>query len=136
MKADFGHSPGIEPAEGGNGKGKSRRAKDKESFAPRLLSLEDAKIYLGLSYWTVRDYVDSGQLPTVKLPSARANDGRVIKRVLIDRRDLDQFVEKHKEKILEKRPHSELPIRNRAQSFTGGKNGSTDFRSGEGPRSR
>ena len=42
--------------------------------------------------------VQSGVLPTVKLPAPRARDGRTIRRVLIDRVDLDRLVERWKER--------------------------------------
>jgi hypothetical protein len=41
--------------------------------------------------------VFAGQIPTVKIPNPRARDGRVIRRQLIDRRDLDSFIDRHKE---------------------------------------
>ena len=65
--------------------------------APRLLDLRAAGRYLGLSYWTVRDLVFAGTLPTVNLPCPRAGDGRAIRRVLIDRRDLDALIETYRE---------------------------------------
>jgi hypothetical protein len=61
--------------------------------ASRLLDLNAAAYYLGLSYWTMRDLVQSGQVPTVRLPSPRARDGRAIRRTLVDREDLDRLVE-------------------------------------------
>jgi hypothetical protein len=80
----------IQVIEGRNG------TKDNESCA-RLLDLRAAATYLGLSYWTVRDCVVSGMIPVVKLPCPRANDGRTIRRTLIDRRDLDHLIEANKE---------------------------------------
>jgi hypothetical protein len=64
---------------------------------PRLLDLRAAGRYLSLSYWTVRDLVFAGTLPTVKLPCPRAGDGRSIRRALIYRRDLDALIEDHRE---------------------------------------
>ena len=46
------------------------------ALPPRLLDLHAAGRYLGLSYWTIRDLVFGGALPTVKLPCPRAGDGR------------------------------------------------------------
>ena len=60
--------------------------------------LTAAAAYLGISYWTVRALVFAGELPTVKLPCPRAGDGRAIRRVLIDREDLDALVERWKER--------------------------------------
>jgi excisionase family DNA binding protein len=55
-----------------------------------LVSLQDAARYLGLSYWTVRDLVHAGTLRPVRLPLA---GGRDLRRILLDRRDLDRLVE-------------------------------------------
>ena len=63
----------------------------------RLLGLKAAGTYLGVSYWTMRDLVFSKLIPTVKIPCPRAGDGRIIRRLLVDRRDLDAFIENHKE---------------------------------------
>lgn len=63
----------------------------------RLLDLKDAATYLGLSYWTVRDLVLAGILPSVKIPCPRSGDGRTIRRILVDRYDLDTFIEQSKE---------------------------------------
>ena len=65
--------------------------------APRLLDLRAAGRYLGMSYWTIRDLVQAGTVPTVRIPCPRARDGRVIRRVLIDRRDLDALIERCRE---------------------------------------
>lgn len=64
---------------------------------PRLLDLRTAGEYLGVSYWTMRDLVFAGTVPTVKIPATRAGDGRAIRRILIDRRDLDALIQKNKE---------------------------------------
>jgi hypothetical protein len=64
----------------------------------RLLNLNQAAGYLGLSYWSVRDMVQSGMLQTVRFPAPRARDGRAIRRILVDREDLDRLVEQWKER--------------------------------------
>lgn len=64
---------------------------------PRLLDLKAAGAYLGVSYWTARTLVDAGALPTVKLPMCPRSDGRVLRRILIDRKDLDRLIEASKE---------------------------------------
>ena len=46
-------------------KGEADRANDVKTAARRLLSLHEAGKYLGVSYWTVRDYVQAGILPRV-----------------------------------------------------------------------
>src|SRR5262245_44906532 len=53
--------------------------------APRLLDVEGAASYLGVSAWTVRDLVERGSLSRVALPGVR--------RLLFDRCDLDRLVE-------------------------------------------
>jgi hypothetical protein len=69
-------------------------------IAPRLLSIRQSAEYLGLSYWTTRDYVLAGLLPIVSLPPLRPREGEQqktsLRRVLIDRKDLDAFVESMK----------------------------------------
>jgi hypothetical protein len=65
--------------------------------ACRLLDLQAAARYLGISYWTMRDLAMGGSIPIVRFPCPRARDGRVIRRVLIDLRDLDAFIEQNKE---------------------------------------
>ena len=53
--------------------------------APRLLDVEAAADYLGVSAWTVRDLVERGTLSRVALPGVR--------RLLFDRCDLDRLIE-------------------------------------------
>ena len=71
--------------------------KNEQYAGPRLLDLKAAATYLGLSYWTVRDLVLAGKLPSVKIPCPRSGDGRTIRRILVDRHDLDAFIEQSKE---------------------------------------
>jgi hypothetical protein len=87
--------------------GETQRAGDAQSPAPlaygRLLTVETAARYLGVSGWTVQQYIVDGTLPTVELPrpktasafrkGARRPIGDVLRRVLLDRADLDQFVD-------------------------------------------
>jgi len=63
----------------------------------RLLDLKTAGAYLGVSYWTVREYVFAGVLASVKLPCPRSKDGRILRRILIDKQDLDAFIEANRE---------------------------------------
>jgi excisionase family DNA binding protein len=53
----------------------------------RLLTLNEAGTYIGLSHWRVRSLIYSGQLAYVRL-------GR---RILVDAKDLDALIDKHKE---------------------------------------
>ena len=63
---------------------------------PRLLSMRDAAAYLGCSFWTARDYVLQGLIPSVEMPPLAPRPGgrrrKTLRRVLIDRADLDAFV--------------------------------------------
>jgi hypothetical protein len=90
---------------------------------PRLLSLQQAAEYTSLSYWTLRDLVLTNQIPTVPVPLTRVNDGgrrgehrelpphrvlvdptdpriagRSTRRILIDRADLDAWIDQQKER--------------------------------------
>ena len=60
---------------------------ESDVLQPRLLSYEAATRYVSLSYWTVRHMVVEGVIPHIKSG----------KRVLIDVRDLDEWIEKSKE---------------------------------------
>ena len=63
---------------------------------PRLLSMREAAAYLGCSFWTARDYVIQGLIPSVDMPPLAPRPGsrrrKTLRRVLIDRADLDAFV--------------------------------------------
>jgi hypothetical protein len=72
-------------------------AQDSTSGA-RVLDLHAGAEYIGVSYWTLRDLVLAGIIPTVKIPSTRVRDGRSIRRTLVDRRDLDAFIDSNKER--------------------------------------
>src|SRR6266511_3985364 len=63
----------------------------------RLMDLRTAAAYLGCSYWTLRDLALNGHVPIVRIPSPRARDGRALRRILIDSRDLDLLIERWKE---------------------------------------
>ncbi len=62
----------------------AEQAADAVAIGPRLLDLRGAAAYLSISVWTVRGLVDSGVLPRVRLAALR--------RVLVDRQDLDRLV--------------------------------------------
>ncbi len=55
--------------------------------SPRLLDLRQAALFLGLSYWTVRSMTQRGELPFV----------RARRSIRIDLRDLEDWIEIHKE---------------------------------------
>ena len=54
----------------------------------RLFSLSEAAVYLGRSDWSVRRLIWSGDLPSVRAGG----------RVHVDVRDMDEFIEKYKER--------------------------------------
>ena len=93
-------------------KGKLCRTTDRVTDVHRLYNLKEAANYLHLSYWTVRDYVEAGILPAVKLPCSkrRAKGGAIVRqpgdesarRILIDRRDLDTLIDRCKEQYANK----------------------------------
>ena len=58
---------------------------DRANSEARLLSLKDAAKLSGISIWTLRDLIADGQLRAVQPPG--------IRRVWIDRRDLDKAIE-------------------------------------------
>jgi hypothetical protein len=65
------------------------------ALAPRLVDLEGAATYMGrVSVWTIRDLIDNGSLPRVRVPLP---GGRELRRVLVDVRDLDRLIEQAKD---------------------------------------
>lgn len=94
---EAGHTSGTRPLERRDGAKESAGPPVHTTGAPRLLSVEAAAQYLSVSSWSIRDYVASGRLPAVQLPAPRGQ-GRTIRRVLIDRADLDALVDRWKER--------------------------------------
>lgn len=90
-----GHNTGTEDAENRSGIGSPGRPQDRKSFAlafvPRLMSLEIAAHYTSLGVWSLRQLVWAGKLPVVRVP--RPDGSGDMRRVLIDRNDLDQYIE-------------------------------------------
>ena len=64
------------------------------------MSMRQAAAYLGCSFWTARDYILQGLIPVVELPPLRPRQGerprKTLRRVLVDRADLDAFIEVRK----------------------------------------
>jgi predicted site-specific integrase-resolvase len=59
---------------------------------------------LGVSFWTMREFVNAGSIPTVRLPRPQTDRMRrrrpvsdTVRRLLIDRADLDRLVDRWKE---------------------------------------
>ncbi len=71
-----------------------------ESIAPRLLNMRQAAEYLGCSFWTARDYILAGPHTCGRVAAfatARGERPRTtLRRVLVDRADLDTFIEARK----------------------------------------
>jgi len=71
-----------------------------EAVKPRLLNMRQAAEYLGCSFWTARDYILQGLIPVVDMPPLRPREGdrqrKTLRRVLVDRNDLDAFIESRK----------------------------------------
>jgi hypothetical protein len=66
------------------------RRKKSRAASGRLLDLKAAEAYSGISAWTLRDLIASGDLPVVRPPRLR--------RVWIDRADLDRAIAEWKER--------------------------------------
>jgi hypothetical protein len=64
---------------------------------PRLFDTRGTANYLGVSTWTVRDWVAAGHLVPVELPPLRPREGDRrkprLRRLLFDRVALDRFVD-------------------------------------------
>ena len=76
----------------------SARGRTDAGLSPRrLLDLQQAASYLGVSCAQTRELIVHGYLPHVRLPCPRANDGRAMRKILIDQDDLDRFINRHKE---------------------------------------
>jgi hypothetical protein len=60
------------------------------TIAPRLLGLDAAAVYLGLSTWSVRDLETTGTLRPVRIPTAGQGE---LRKLLFDRADLDRLIE-------------------------------------------
>ena len=73
------------------------RALRAASVTPRLLDVHQAAHYLSVSVGSIRDYVAAGRLRPVTLPGLTPREGAratgALLRVLLDRRDLDAFID-------------------------------------------
>ena len=85
-----GHTPGTVLSEMPVNKGSAEGTSDQTTNGlptPRLLDYKAAGAYLSLSYWSLRELVLNGEIPHLKFG----------KKILIDRQDLDAWIERHKE---------------------------------------
>jgi excisionase family DNA binding protein len=73
--------------------GASVRPGRQDKPSSRLLGVHEAARYLSVSHWAVRDVVRDGTLKAVRLPPG---SGRDLRRLLLDRRDLDAVIERSK----------------------------------------
>ena len=80
------HNPGTANTQALESKAVLASTTDGKS-AVRLLSVADVACYLGLSAWTIRQMIHTGQLPHI----------RVGRRILLDRRDVDKWIEQKKD---------------------------------------
>jgi hypothetical protein len=65
---------------------------------PRVLNVREGAKYLGISYWSLRDLVINGHVPAVRLLCPRSANGRIMRRLLVDRRDLDALITRSRER--------------------------------------
>ncbi len=65
---------------------------------PRLLNLLNAARYLDVSIWSLREWVALGIVPRIRvpLPNTEKRRGGEMRKVLLDRADLDKLVESWK----------------------------------------
>ena len=63
---------------------------------PLLLDEHQGAALCGVSFWTFREWTTAGLIPVVAPPSP-LNHGRRLRRKLIDRRDIEAFIAKHKD---------------------------------------
>lgn len=86
---DGGHTVGTASSRGRMNTGAEARAWATQAPAPRLLDLAGAASYLSVSVWTIRDLIAAGKLARVRLPLP---GGAELRKVLLDREDLDRLV--------------------------------------------
>ncbi len=88
-RAKTGHIPGTAVSESPIDRGSAKGTVDRRTnvLPARLLDYKAAGAYLSLSYWSLRELVLNGEIPCVKFRT----------KVLIDRRDLDDWIEANKE---------------------------------------
>ena len=89
-RAEKGHIPGTAVSESSIDRGSAEGTLDRTTNGlptPRLLDYKSAGVYVSLSYWSLRELVLDGEIPHLRFG----------KKILIDRRDLDAWIERHKE---------------------------------------
>jgi hypothetical protein len=101
-----GHNPGTGPPQTLERQGRRGGTQDRVSAVPgwpRLLDARQAAAHLNVSFWTLREFINDGSIPTVRLPRPHTPRMRkresvtdTVRRLLIDRNDLDALVESWK----------------------------------------
>jgi hypothetical protein len=74
---------------------------------PRLLPLRRAAEYLGISPYTLRDWLAAGLIPSIQIDLPAGVDGRRgdrFRKTLVDLQDLDQFIAQAKHARLDPLP--------------------------------
>ncbi len=66
------------------------------AIEPLLLDEHQGAALCGVSFWTFREWTSAGLIPVVAPPSP-LNPRRRLWRKLVDRRDVEQFIAKHKQ---------------------------------------
>jgi len=66
-----------------------------EPMTPRLLDTKHAAQYCNVSYWKMLSPLQKGCIPVVKFPSMKY-ESRLSRRVLIDKSDLDAWLDARK----------------------------------------
>jgi hypothetical protein len=112
-KAETGHVPGTSPLQGAEkakaigstlasqaiapeeGRKPRWSTLARAAVVPRLLSLEQAALYLGVSPRTVRDLETAGTLKLVRVPLP---SGGELRKLLFDRIELDHLIEAWKDR--------------------------------------
>ena len=90
METSIAESTNQPDDSGATRDGDALRRKRSRPASGRLLDLKAAEAYSGISAWTLRDLIASGDLPVVRPPRLR--------RVWIDRADLDRAIAEWKER--------------------------------------
>jgi hypothetical protein len=93
-KAHFGHMKGTGEIEDGIQSSTKPPTLAYCTMPCRLLDLESAAAYLGVSAWTVRDLEAAGVLKRVRVPLP---DGKDLRKLLFDKADIDRLIELWKE---------------------------------------
>jgi hypothetical protein len=77
-------------------KGPRKAQRISSPMRKRLYTVKDAGFYLGRSEYSVRTLIWDGLLPVIKNPNGEQNG----KKMWLDIKDMDLFVERNKETVL------------------------------------